>query len=80
MMQVFVLSVCVTEIEIKCRDIVERPRSVGTESSSSSSSVCVAMQYSHSATRWHSSQSSSPEIVSEEVKLCQQLFGMMLIC
>lgn len=40
MMQVFVLSVCVTEIEIKCRDIVERPRSVGTESSSSSS-VCV---------------------------------------
>lgn len=35
MMRVFVcVSVCVTEIEITCRDIVEHLGSVGTESSS----------------------------------------------
>lgn len=51
------VSVCVTEIEIKCRDNEERLGSVGTESSSSSS---VATQYSHVANRWHSSVQTFP--------------------
>lgn len=75
------MSVCVTEIEIKCRDNVERLGVLALRAAAVVE-VCgnAVLSFSHRVAQFSLNIPPTPLIVSEEVKLCQQLFGMMLVC